>query len=98
MKCPKCAAKLPISIAREKFACPQCGAQLIYPVQRFLFLSLAFAGVPWLALEASIFHFESMGLSFALILASSVVVAGIAAQIVKPKLAENGRDGPTQRS
>lgn len=90
MQCPKCGTKLSFAAARDKFTCPNCNAPLRYSMTTWILVSVFLGGVPWLVLEALVFEFRSTAISVGVFAVSSVIVAAIAAQVIKPKLDVQG--------
>lgn len=86
MQCPKCRAKFAFAVVRPRFACPSCNAPLSYSITAWLFISLFLGGVPWLVLEALVFQFRSTAISVVVLAGSCVVVATVAAMVIKPKI------------
>ena len=90
MRCPQCGSKISFAQAKDKFACPNCKASLRYSSGKFLFAAGILGGLPWLLLEALFFHFESTVVSLVVFVLSIVIVAAVAAQLIKPELDTSG--------
>ena len=74
MKCPHCQKSISFFVLRSSFACPHCGQQLKGKINRLMLIVFSFGALPWLLAEALFFGFNSMAISFFLVILSHWVV------------------------
>ena len=78
MKCPHCENSISLFDLREFFVCPHCGKKLKGRINRLMLIVFALGGMPWLVAEAAFFNFNSLLISFILLILSHWLVLTLA--------------------